>query len=237
MKITPLGDSALIVRLGDPSSASSRETLATVLRMQKTIEGASIPGVIECVAAYTTVAVFFDPATNGEITFALMEEKVRDAFEKSKRSQSGAAPSSRHRIPVCCDSEFALDLVSVAESSGLLPEDVMTLFCATEFSVACIGFTPGFPYLTGLPRKLATPRRSVPRPQLAAGAVAIGGDQAGIYPMVSPGGWNVVGRTPLTLFSPEKNPPSLLKAGDRVRFQQVSRVEFDRLTKQFSEAL
>jgi inhibitor of KinA len=93
--------------------------------------------------------------------------------------------------------------------------------------VSCIGFVPGFPFLAGLPRKLATPRRATPRKEIPAGSVGIGGAQTGIYPLRSPGGWNLIGRTPVRLFDPEKSPPASLRAGDRVRFRAITREEFE----------
>ncbi|HEU5314150.1 MAG TPA: 5-oxoprolinase subunit PxpB, partial [Candidatus Udaeobacter sp.] len=108
---------------------------------------------------------------------------------------------------------------------------VIRLHSAAEYRVACIGFVPGFPFLAGLPKKLATPRRDVPRKQIPPGSVGIGGAQTGVYPLCSPGGWNLIGRTPLRLFDPEKNPPALLRAGDRVRFRSITRDEFETLTQ------
>ena len=130
-------------------------------------------------------------------------------------------------IPVCFDQEFAVDLEQVAANAQLSANEVVDLYCSAEYRVACVGFTPGFPYLIGLPKKLATPRRASPRKEIPAGSVAIGGEQTGIYPMRSPGGWNVIGRTSLPLFDPVKNPPALLQAGDRVRFHAIGRDEFE----------
>jgi inhibitor of KinA len=155
------------------------------------------------------------------------EEQITAAIGKSRGRKRGLLHSQTVEIPMCCDREFALDLPEVAAGAGLTEDEVVALFCATEFQVACIGFTPGVPDLSGLPQKLATPRRSVPRTRIPAGAVAIGGAQAGIYPVISPGGWNIIGRTPLTLFSPEKDPPALLTAGDLVRFREIPRAEFE----------
>jgi inhibitor of KinA len=107
------------------------------------------------------------------------------------------------------------------------PGEVIRLHGAAEYRVACIGFVPGFPFLAGLPKGLATPRRDVPRKQIPPGSVGIGGAQTGIYPLRSPGGWNLIGRTPLRLFDPKKNPPALLRAGERVRFRKISRAEFE----------
>jgi inhibitor of KinA len=103
------------------------------------------------------------------------------------------------------------------------------LHSEAEYRVSCIGFVPGFPFLAGLPKELATPRRAAPRKEIPAGSVAIGGAQTGIYPLRSPGGWNLIGRTPLHLFDPEKTPPAFLRAGDRVRFRAITREEFEAL--------
>ena len=109
------------------------------------------------------------------------------------------------------DPEFAPDLDHVAQTAELSPSEVICLHSAAEYRVACIGFVPGFPFLAGLPKKLATPRRGVPRKEIPPGSVGIGGAQTGIYPLRSPGGWNLIGRTPLRLFDPEKNPPVFLR--------------------------
>ena len=129
-------------------------------------------------------------------------------------------------IPICYDAEFALDLDRVAERTKLSAGEVVDLHSTAEYRVACIGFVPGFPFLTGLASKLATPRRDTPRKEIPSGSVGIGGAQTGIYPLRSPGGWNLIGRTPLKLFDPTKDPPSLLQAGDRVRFRAIAREEF-----------
>jgi inhibitor of KinA len=134
-------------------------------------------------------------------------------------------------IPVCYDPEFALDLDDVAHHTGLSPKEIADLHQRASYRVNCVGFTPGFPYLSGLPARLAVPRRAVPRKEIAAGSVAIGGSQTGIYPVKSPGGWNIIGRTPLSLFDPSKNPPALLGAGDGVRFRAITRAEFEKSTK------
>jgi len=142
----------------------------------------------------------------------------------------GRTARSRSRtveIPVCYDAEFALDINDVAHRANISPSEVIRLHSAAEYRVACIGFVPGFPFLTGLSKKLATPRRDVPRKEIPPGSVGIGGAQTGIYPLRSPGGWNLIGRTPLRLFDPKKSPPTLLRAGDRVRFRVITREEFE----------
>jgi inhibitor of KinA len=132
-------------------------------------------------------------------------------------------------IPVCYDPEFGFDLDRVAEHTKLSEREIIDLHSTSEYRVACIGFVPGFTFLAGLPKNLATPRRDVPRKEIPAGSVGIGGAQTGIYPLRSPGGWNLIGRTPLKLFDSIKDPPTLLCPGDRVRFRAITREEFESL--------
>jgi inhibitor of KinA len=131
-----------------------------------------------------------------------------------------------HEIPVCYAPEFAPDLEEVARHAAITPEEVIRLHSASEYRVHCVGFLPGFPYLGGLPRELTTPRRSAPRTQVPAGSVGIGGVHTGIYPAPSPGGWNLVGRTPIRLFDVASDQPALLQAGDRVRFKAITAEQF-----------
>ena len=236
MEIVSLGDSALIVRLRDRFEDAPEETLGTVLRAFQQLQGSDIPGVIELASAYTSVAVFFDPTTVAKATET--PDKMFDWLATRVRAAVAAGPDhGRHRkatqrrvrlveIPVCYDPEFALDIDDVAQRAAISPGEVIRLHSGTEYRVACIGFVPGFPFLAGLPKELATPRRDVPRKQIPPGSVGIGGAQTGIYPLRSPGGWNLIGRTPLRLFDPKKNPPALLRAGERVRFRKISREEF-----------
>ena len=168
------------------------------------------------------------------------EQRIRAALKSVEArpltrttADLGAAADSRHynktiQIPVCYEQEFGLDLEEVARRAGIEPKEVVDLHCGGDYRVHCLGFTGGFAFLGGLPKKLATPRRNVPRKEIPAGSVAIGGKQTGIYPIKSPGGWNVIGRTPLKLFDPNKNPPTFLQAGDRVRFRAITREEFER---------
>jgi inhibitor of KinA len=234
MEITPLGDSALIVRIPGTFKDTPDKTLLRVLATMAAIEQAQIPGVMECAPAYTTVAVFFDPAevqrsgaNPGEIT-QWLDERIRQAVD-GRGKRRGPKPGERLvEVPFCCDREFALDLPQVAVHAGLSEDEVLTLYCAGKYQVSCIGFTPGFPFLAGLPQQLAMPRRSTPRQQIPPGSVAIGAGQTGIYPLLSPGGWNIIGRTPLVLFDPHRDPPALFAPGDRVKFHLIPRSEFER---------
>ena len=233
MEIIPLGDSALIVRVRDRFDDEPAETLDKVLRAFQQLQRTTIPGVIELAPAYTSVSVSFDP-----IAVAKASESPDEIFDwlaaRIRAAVAGVADPGRItrsrlqtvEIPVCYGPEFALDIDEVARCAKTSPSEVIRLHSGAEYRVACIGFVPGFPFLAGLPKKLATPRREVPRKEIPPGSVGIGGAQTGIYPLRSPGGWNLIGRTPLRLFDPEKNPPALLRAGQRVRFRKITRDEF-----------
>jgi inhibitor of KinA len=179
------------------------------------------------------VAVFFDSVRAVEAgapvnsIFDWLTQKIEDVL--ANRSPRKLTPPDRIpiEIPVCYAADLALDLEEVARHTQLTHEEVIRRHSATEYRVQCVGFTPGFPFLSGLAAELSTPRRASPRSKVPAGSVAIGGAQTGIYPLQSPGGWNIIGRTPLPLFDIRRDPPVLLQAGDRVRFRPISREEFD----------
>ena len=232
MKITPLGDSAVTISLSR-SGADAAELLPRVWATKKAIDQAAIPGVVETVSSYDSVTVFLDPLV--PLSQGISPARVGEWFNESilavasefDKKRVRAKPAAETEIRVCFEGEFALDLTDAAAKCRLAPENMIQRFCDASYQVACVGFTPGFPYLSGLPGELAVPRRPSPRTIVPGGSVAIGGSQAGIYPLNSPGGWNVIGRTPVKLFDPQKDPPSLLAAGDRVRFRQISRPEFE----------
>jgi inhibitor of KinA len=234
MDIIPLGDSALVVRVRDQFEDAPEETLDEVLRVFQLLQRAAIPGVVELAPAYTSVAVFFDPVvvlkSNGAFDeFAI---KIRSAIipaSRRHRRRTAVRGPRLIEIPVCYDPEFGVDLDRVAEHTKLSEREIIDLHSTGEYRVACIGFVPGFTFLAGLPKNLATPRRDVPRKEIPAGSVGIGGAQTGIYPLRSPGGWNLIGRTPLKLFDPTKDPPTLLCPGDRVRFRAITREQFESL--------
>jgi inhibitor of KinA len=228
MRIEPLGDSALLVRVAD--EFHPEKSLDEVLRVIRQLELAEIPGVIELAPAYTTIGIFCDPArvVGFDELKATIERTLQISLEPARPR---AGTGSVIEVPVCYETDFALDLSEVARFANLSEEEVVVRHASASYRVACVGFTPGFPYLTGLAPELATPRRASPRKEIPAGAVAIGGTQTGIYPRKSPGGWNIIGRTPLQLFEVERESPALFHAGDHVRLRKISRDEFDRLSQ------
>ena len=230
MRIQPLGDSAIILDFADESSDAA-ELLRRSLSAADVLEQANIPGVIEVTSAYQSVALFLDlsriaSVVDGRSIADFLHDRIV-SLVRSKGHRSRIRTRSVE-VPVCYDLELAPDLARVADQTSLEQSEVIALHSSVIYTTACIGFMPGFPFLAGLPAKLHVPRLATPRTHVPAGSVAIAGAQAGIYPLDSPGGWNVIGRTPLRLFDADANPPALLRPGDRVRFRIITRDEFDK---------
>src|SRR5437667_6497399 len=189
MTFHPLGDSALTLDFADESSDRAR-LLARTLSVAESLEGANVPGVIDVTCALESVAVFFDPARIEQDFEEKIGALVPSAGVRALRKVR------KVEIPVCYDDEFALDLARVARQTFLTGDAIIALHSSTEYTVACIGFVPGFPFLAGLLDKLRVPRLESPRTKVPAGSVAIANAQAGIYPFESPGGWHLIRRTP-----------------------------------------
>jgi inhibitor of KinA len=222
--IRPLGDSAALIQWSGPEDAEICgfvRRLTHLLNEKAATDDAG--GFSSVVPAFHSITVHFYPS---QMSFQQAVRRVEDVLQRSENGP--AATPQLIEIPVCFDEIMALDLADVAGRHQLEKEEVIRRFCDAEYSVRMIGFSPGFPYLSGLPTELATPRISSPRLQVPRGSVAIGGAQAGIYSQETPGGWNIIGRTPLSLFRAEQARPCLLTAGDLVRFVSLSAEEFHR---------
>ncbi len=223
MEFNPLGDQAVTVTLGTTiDEATHRRVRAAVAR----INAHRPRGVIDLVPAFVSIAVHYDPAAvRGESpheTIVAELEKILGGL-----SDDVLPPARVVEIPVCYGGELGPDLDDVARARGLSADDVVRIHAEGDYLVYMVGFIPGFAYLGGLSERIATPRRSSPRTAVPAGAVGIGGQQTGVYPMESPGGWNLIGRTPRRIFDITRDEPSLLAAGDRVRFRPITHAEFD----------
>lgn len=217
-KIRPAGEAALLVELGDAIDPAVTDR---VLRLTAALDAAELPGVTDRVPGYTTLLVLFDPALVD--ARGLRANLVRLDGEAAATT---LPPGRLVTIPVTYGGEFGPDLGAVAERAGLSEAEVIRRHSGAAYRVACLGFVPGFAYLVGLPAKLATPRLQTPRPRVPAGSVAIGGEQTGIYPTETPGGWHLIGRTPLRPFDPNRSEPALLEVGDRVRFEPIAPAAF-----------
>ncbi len=227
-----LGDSAVLLRFGAGLDAHIN---AQVHRAAAQLHAAQLPGVREIVPAYASLAVHYDPAAflhcdfarNGATPFSVIGARLLALLHDARDTASQIARVIE--IPVCYGGEFGPDLAAVATHAGRPESDVVAQHSAGTYRVAMLGFAPGFPYLFGLPETLHMPRRANPRTRVPAGSVAIGGKQTGIYPGELPGGWHLIGRTPLRLFDADRIPPALLAPADEVRFVAINADEFKRL--------
>ena len=238
MVFAPLGDSAVVVTMGRNVDEATRLRVRSLVR---SLERARPAGVVDVVPAYAAVTVYYDLAafSGGERpAFERVCELVAKHAEKTKhawpdvvpakltREQAGEAKIEVVEIPVCYGGEHGPDLEEVARHCGVKMDEVVALHRGADYVVQAVGFTPGFPYLGGLPEKLRTPRRATPRTRVPAGSVGIGWAQTGIYSLETPGGWQLIGRTPLELFRVDRDPPALLRVGMRVKFRAISAEEF-----------
>ncbi len=216
--IRPLGDSALQVCWCD---MPWMETFPWVHSLAKKLRDEPLGGLLGTVPAFQTLTIHYDP-------LAWNWDELERVLDRLIASLTLFPNESRRwmEIPVCYDESLGSDLGRVADKNRLSHSEIVNLHTSAEFVVQMIGFSPGFPYLAGLPEPLATPRLATPRLEVPSGAVAIGGRQAGIYSMPSPGGWNIIGRTPLRLFDLNREPCVYLRAGDRIRFRSISLEEF-----------
>jgi KipI family sensor histidine kinase inhibitor len=202
-------------------------TNAVVLAIAERLTALRLSGVRDVVPAYASLAVHVDPRRLDLSACATTVRHVAD--EVMSRGEKQARTTDVVHVPVCYDPELGLDLEAVALWARCTPADVSRWHAAREYRVFMLGFLPGFAYLGPVDSRLAMPRHSTPRARVPAGSVAIAGSQTGVYPRESPGGWQIIGRTPLVLFDPARQPPTLLHGGCRVRFDAIGRDEFNRL--------
>ncbi len=219
LSLSWVGDRYLRLSLGDDTSLW---THGRVRAACERLRRARIAGLCDMTPAYATLLLSFDLTT---LIAADAEARVLEALG-NVAAEVEEASARLVEIPVCYEGECAPDLDDVARLHGLTAREAVALHAGAEYVVRFIGFSPGFPYLGGLPTQLATPRLDRPRARVPAGSVGIAGEQTGIYPQVTPGGWRLIGRTPLALFDARRNPPSLLAMEDRVRFVPISLERF-----------
>ncbi|MCK6410478.1 5-oxoprolinase subunit PxpB [Thauera sp.] len=217
-RILDAGDAAVTIEFGnviDPALLAAVNALDTAIARLR--QASELPGVIETMPTFRSLTVFFDPlATDRDALLAVLQPMVDAAAH-------GTPADGRHwRLPVCYEGEAAPDLAEVARAIGIGEDEVVALHSGTEYLVYMLGFLPGFPFMGDLPERLRLPRRSQPRVRVPAGSVAIATGLTAIYPWESPGGWHLLGRCPVPLFDARRASPSLLAAGDKVRFMPVS---------------
>jgi inhibitor of KinA len=209
--LTAASDHSLLISFGDEVSLDIHRR---VLRLRHQLAGA--PRLLNIHPAYSSLLVSYDPRRTSH---ADVEALVQSAW--SRLDAVDLPPPRTVEVPVRYGGEYGPDLDEVARFHGLAAEEIVRIHCSADYLVYFLGFSPGFPYLGGMPAAIATPRLAVPRRHTPEGSVAIGGDHTGIYPVASPGGWRVIGRTPLEIFRPERAPITLIQMGDHVRFVAI----------------
>ena len=219
----PAGDEALLIEFGNEIHPDIHHRVYT---MAEAVEEATIQGVEEIIPSYRSLLIAYNPLV---ISFKGLLQRLK----KIDRSLSYIETVERRRveIPTLYGGEFGPDLDFVARHHGLTTDEVIRIHSSQDYLVYMLGFTPGFPYLGGNLKKIATPRLKTPRIKVSAGSVGIAEDQTGIYPIESPGGWRIIGRTPLKLFNPLRPPHFLLAAGDTVRFIPINEEQYTDLSE------
>ncbi len=230
-KIIHAGDRALLVdflpTIGLPAAAPPRAfdpaRHARVLALDAAITRNEVAGVVECIVAYASLLVCYDP-------LATTPEELTATLRTLLGEQAGADPRRRTwRVPVCYGGSHGPDLAEVAARCGLSSDDVIELHASARYTVAMFGFLPGFAYLAGLPDHLAVPRRATPRTRVPEGGIGIGGAQTAIGSVAGPSGWHQIGRTPVRTFAPSRQPVTFLDIGDEIRFVAIDSTRFARL--------
>ena len=221
-RILHAGDSCLVVEFGD---SIDMEINARVQALRSEIEKRPFRGFIEAIPTYRSLSVCFDP-------LRVSDELIELLMNLAKNAESARAEGEKKKllfVPACYEGDFAPDLAIVAANAGIPTDEVIRRHSARDCYCYMLGFVPGYPYLGGMDPALETPRLKNPREKIPAGSVAIGGKQTGIYPIDSPGGWNIIGKTPLRMFDPARNPAIFLEAGMWVRFVPISVEEFEHM--------
>jgi KipI family sensor histidine kinase inhibitor len=220
-RIVPAGDSAIVVELEERIDPVVN---ARAIRLADQVHAAAIPGVRDVVPTYRSVAVFFDPIrTDYQRLVAWLE---REAEQPGSAQVEERTPIS---VPVCYGGELGPDLAAVAAFASMSPDEVVAAHASAVYRVFMLGFVPGFAYMGVLDVRIAMPRRATPRVRVPCGAVGIAGAQTGIYPAETPGGWQLIGRTPVKPFDAARPAPFLFKPGDAVRFVPIARAEYEQL--------
>jgi KipI family sensor histidine kinase inhibitor len=222
-RLRTAGDRGFLVEYGDvidPAVNNKVRSMAIVMADDP------LKGVIEIIPTYRSLLIIYDPGMTHPVELEKMLEKLEARLGEIK-----IPPPRTVEIPVCYGGDFGPDIETVAHTSQLTVAQVIELHCEPEYLIYMVGFTPGFPFLGGLSEKLHTPRLETPRTLVPEGSVGIANNQTGIYPVASPGGWQLIGRTPIKLFAPGRQNPFLYQAGDRIKFKPISAAEYTRLVE------
>jgi len=219
------GDTSLTAEFGNEIS---KEINAQIRAYNIALESSGIPGIVETVPTYRSLMIHYDP---GVIPYKELVKRLKGLL--SRIDQVEIPPSDVLEIPVLYGGEeMGPDLKFVAEHAGISEEEVIRIHTSVEYLIYMLGFTPGFTYLGGMDKKIETPRLKQPRVRIPAGSVGIAGGQTGVYPIDSPGGWQLIGRTPVKMYDPNRETPILPKAGQYIKFTAIDQAEYDRIAKE-----
>lgn len=223
-RVLPAGDRALTVEFGNEIDEHINARLMAFIRV---LSAEKIKGIDEYIPSFRSVLIHYNPCI---ISFEQMEEYI----EKALKTPFHEASHKKRivQIPVCYEGEYAPDIEFVAEHAGISVDEVIKIHTSKPYLIYMLGFQPGFPYLGGLDERIHTPRLASPRIKLEAGSVGIGGSQTGLYPMESPGGWQIIGRTPVRCYNPDKEHPIPYQAGEYIQFVPVSKEEYSRIVEE-----
>ena len=216
----PLSETAIIVDFGQEISIEKNKY---ILNVTQNIQENPFPGFIEAVPTYTTLTIHINPFQIEGYSFEKCCNTIRTYLHKKANL---VHQNKTVYIPVCYEDEFAPDLSFVAEQNNLTTKQVIQYHTEKTYHVYFLGFSPGFPFLAGLDKRISTPRKQTPRTLVPTGAVGIAGEQTGVYPSPTPGGWQIIGRTPVSLLRLNMHPPTLLQPGDQVKFYSISKHAF-----------
>lgn len=227
IKYLPAADKALVMEFGNEISKQINYKIKSFVNL---LEQANIHGIEELLPTYRSIQIIYNPLI---IDYKALVYKLEEI--NNKKVQNQEEKTKIVKLPVCYGGEFGPDIDYVAEHNHITKEEVIKIHTSTDYLVYMLGFVPGFAYLGGMDEKIATPRLVTPRLKIPAGSVGIAGTQTGMYPSDTPGGWQIIGRTPLKLYDTKKETPTLLSAGDYVRFVSISYDEYINIQKQVLE--
>ncbi len=224
LRFKPYGSIAILIEW---PKEINRDILKNRILFKRKIKSEMDDYILDTVPAYNSLTVFFDTA---KIKYAEVVKKAKEIYEMKYKDLK--LPYKLWKIPVCYDDEFGIDLDKIAEAKKISKDEIIQLHSSAIYDVHFIGFLPGFLYLGGLPEEIQFQRKDKPRQKVIKGAVGIASDQTGVYPRESPGGWNIIGNSPLDFFDIDKERPCFASAGDRLQFVSISKAEYEKIKKE-----
>lgn len=221
IRIVAAGDSSILIEFGNEINEEINRKITTIVQL---MHAQQIEGVVDMIPAFCSLLVNYDPRI---VSYEKMRKRLKELVRMDVKS--GAQRRRVFEIPVCYGGEYGPDMENIAGHAGLTEEEVIKIHSSRDYLIYMLGFLPGFCYLGGLDERIHTPRLANPRKKISAGSVGIGGSQTGIYPLDSPGGWQLMGMTPVKTYDPEREVPILVEAGDYIRFVPIDEAEYQRI--------